>query len=295
MGLGISYSIISGTLYASLNQNNTSLLTKKGAGLVTVRAAQNGNANYNAAAPVERTFCIGIRTLTPIIGESSPCLATYTYRTQKIPGANFVWTLSGGGILTTNNNDTAWVQWQTPGTHILTVKANSPCDTVYTNIQSLTISTSNNVPGAVSTMLPANFAVDQQLPLTLSWIPGNNTVNYDLYLWDSTATEPVTPYVSNINDIQHIIPKNPGLPYNRAYKWKIVAKNPCGQTTGPIQQFRLIPLPDLVVSEVQAPATANSGQTVTISWKVTNIGPGKTLPGVTWSDGVYFRKKKKLP
>jgi len=287
MALGISYSIISGTAFASLNQNNTSLLTKKGAGLVTVRAAQNGNANYNAALPVERTFCIGIRTLTPIIGEASPCLATYTYRTQKIPGANFVWTLSGGGILTTNN-DTAWVQWQTPGTHSLTVKANSPCDTVYTNIQSLTISTSNNVPGSVSTMLPANYSVDQQLPLTLSWIPGNNTVNYDLYLWDSTATEPVTPYVSNINDIQHIIPKNPGLPYNRTYKWKIVAKNPCGQTAGPIQQFRLIPLPDLVVSDVQAPATANSGQTVTISWKVTNIGPGKTLPGVSWSDGVYF-------
>ncbi|MFZ1305089.1 MAG: CARDB domain-containing protein [Ferruginibacter sp.] len=284
MGIAVSYSIISGSTYASVSSNQ---ITKKGAGVVTVRASQSGNANYNPATPVDRTFCIGVRTLTPIIGEASPCLATYTYRTQKIPGAIFVWTLSGGGILTTNN-DTAWVQWQTPGTHTITVKANSPCDPVYTNTQSLTISTSNNVPGAVSTMLPANNSVDQQLPLTLSWIPGNNTVNYDLYLWDSTATEPVIPYVSNINDIQYIIPKNPGLPYNRTYKWKIVAKNPCGLTAGPIQQFRLIPLPDLVVSDVQAPATANSGQTITISWKVTNIGPGKTLPGVTWSDGVYF-------
>ena len=98
-------------------------------------------------------------------------------------------------------------------------------------------------------MLPANNAIDQQLPLTLSWIPGNNTVNYDLYLWDSAVAEPVTPYAANISDIQYIIPLNSGLPYNKTYKWKVVAKNPCWQTVGPIQQFRLIPLPDLMVSE----------------------------------------------
>ena len=284
MGQSISYSIIAGSTYASVSSNK---ITKKGAGTVTVRASQTGNANYNAATPVERTFCIGVRTLTPITGDANPCLNTYRYNTQKIPGAIFVWTLSGGGILTTNN-DTAWVQWQTPGSYTLTVKANSPCDTVYTNLQSYTISTSSNLPGVVSNMLPANNAIDQQLPLTLSWIPGINTVNYDLYLWDSAAAVPVTPYAANINDIQYIIPKNPGLPYNRPYKWKVVAKNPCTQTTGPVQQFRLIPLPDLMVSDVQAPATATSGQTITISWKVTNIGPGRTKTSDTWYDGVYF-------
>ena len=284
MGQGISYSIIAGSTYASVSSDK---ITKKGAGTVIVRASQTGNANYNAATPVDRTFCIGVRTLTPITGDANPCLNTYRYNTQKIPGANFVWTLSGGGILT-SNNDTAWVQWQTPGNHTLTVKANSPCDTIYTSIQSFNITTSNNLPGVVSNMLPANNAIDQQLPLTLSWIPSNNTVNYDLYLWDSAAAVPVTPYAANINDIQYIIPKNSGLPYNRPYKWKIVAKNPCAQTTGPIQQFRLIPLPDLVVSDVQAPATATSGQTVTISWKVTNIGPGRTKTSDTWYDGVFF-------
>lgn len=284
MGQAISYSIIAGSTYASVSSNK---ITKKGAGTVTVRASQNGNSNYNAATPVDRTFCIGVRTLTPITGDAAPCIATYRYNTQKIPGAIFVWTLSGGGILTTNN-DTAWVQWQTPGTYTLTVKANSPCDTVYTNTQSFTITTSNNQPGTVSNMLPANNAIDQQLPLTLSWVPGNNTVNYDLYLWDSTATEPSTPYAANLSDLQYTIPLNSGLPYNKAYKWKIVAKNPCWQTMGPVQQFRLIPLPDLMVSDVQAPASATSGQTITVSWKVTNIGPGKTLPGSTWQDGVYF-------
>ncbi|MBL0305186.1 MAG: hypothetical protein IPQ25_03860 [Chitinophagaceae bacterium] len=225
-GLTLSYSFITGNNLGTLIDHSGSSawsFSKKGAGIVTVRASQNGYTNYNAATPVDRTFCIGVRTLTPITGEASPCIATYRYNTQKIPGANFVWTLSGGGILTTNN-DTAWVQWQTPGTYTLTVKANSPCDTVYTNTQSLTIATSSNLPGAVSNMLPDNNAIDQQLPLTLSWIPGNNTVNYDLYLWDSTAAEPVTPYAANINDIQYTIPLNAGLPYNKAYKWKVVAK-----------------------------------------------------------------------
>lgn len=288
-GLEVTYSFIAGSTLGTLNNLSGIAwsFTKKGAGTVTLRASQSGNSNYNAATSVDRTFCIGVRTLTPIVGDSEPCLATYTYRTQKIPGAQYVWTLSGGGILTTNN-DTAWVQWQTPGSYSLKVKANSPCDPIYTNEQELLITTSNNIPGTVSGMLPANNAVDQQLPLKLSWLETNNTVSYDLFVWDSAATEPAIPYVANLTTISYTIPKNAPFPYNKTYKWKVVAKNPCAQTAGPIQQFRLIPLPDLVVSDVQAPATATSGQTVTVSWKVTNIGPGKTLQNQYWRDGVYF-------
>ena len=284
MGLTISYSIVAGSALAVTYGNQ---LIKFGAGLVTVRASQAGDNNYNPATPVDRTFCIGVRTLTPITGDINPCINTYRYNTQKIPGANFVWTLSGGGILTTNNNDTAWVQWQTPGSHTLSVKANSPCDAVYTSTQVLQITTSNNLPVAVTNMLPVNNAVDQQLPLALSWIPGGNTVNYDLYVWDSAVAQPGTPYVSNLNTFLYVLPNN-SFAYNKTYKWRVVSKNPCSQTAGPVQQFRLIPLPDLVVSDVQAPATATSGQTVTISWKVTNTGPGRTPPGAHWYDGVYF-------
>ncbi|MBL7749357.1 MAG: hypothetical protein JNM19_18095, partial [Chitinophagaceae bacterium] len=280
----ISYSIVAGTAYASVSGNQ---LTKKGTGLVTVRASQNGNSNYNAAVPVERTFCIGVRTLTPVTGDAVPCLNTYRYNTQKIPGALYEWTLSGGGILTVNN-DTAWVQWQTPGAYTLSVKANGTCDTVYTSQEVLNITTSNNVPGMVSGMSPANGIIDQQLPLRLSWIPGANTVNYDVYVWDSASTEPLTPFAANVADISYTIPKNAPLPYNRTYKWRVVAKNPCAQTIGPVQTFRLIPLPDLVISDIQAPPTATSGQTITISWKVTNIGPGSTLLDQSWDDGIFF-------
>ncbi|HMW65624.1 MAG TPA: CARDB domain-containing protein [Chitinophagaceae bacterium] len=288
-GLSITYTIINGAQAAQVHylSGGVSEIIIKGVGTVTVRASQNGNVNYNAASPVERTFCIGIRTLSAITGDANPCLATYQYRTQKVPGANYVWTLSSGGILT-SNKDTAWVQWQTPGTHTISVKANSPCDTVYTNLQTFYITTSNNQPGIVSGMLPADHAIDQQLPLLLSWTPSANTVSYDLFVWDSAAPQPALPFVSNITAFSYSLPLNAPLPYNTTYKWRVVSKNPCSQTAGPIQHFRLIPLPDLMVSDVTAPASVVSGQTVTISWKITNVGPGSTLPGATWYDGVYF-------
>lgn len=283
VGLPVSFSVVSGP--ATISNGNLTIL---GAGTITVRAAQSGDSNYHAAAPVDRSFCVGVRTITAITGITTPCFATYRYNTQKIAGAVYTWTLSGGGILTTNN-DTAWVQWQTAGTHTLTVKANSNCDPVFTNVQQLNITTSNNTTiGAVSGMLPVNGITDQQLPLRLSWIPGVNNVNYDLYVWDSAAAEPVVPYVSDINAIAYTIPRNAPFPYNKTYKWKVVAKNPCAQIAGPIQQFRLVPLPDLIMSELLVPPTATAGQTITISWKVTNIGPGKTLPDQSWEDGIYF-------
>lgn len=283
-GLAVIYTVIAGSNLAFEGGDNKIYLT--GVGTVTVRASQPGNANYLGAPTVDRTFCIGIRNLTSIFGDANPCLNTYRYTTQKVPGANYVWTLSSGGILTTNY-DTAWVQWQTPGSHVLKVKANSACDPVFTPEILLEISTSNNSPAPVTGMLPADSAVDQQFPLRLSWIPGSNTTLYDIYVWKSTDPQPATPYASNIDDISFTLPLN-SFPYNETYKWRVISKNPCSQTSGPIQVFSIIPLPDLLVSDVQAPASATSGQTITVSWKVTNTGPGSTLPTDYWYDAVFF-------
>ena len=278
---GISYSIVSGNALIS-----GGYLLYRGAGLVTVRAFHSGNDNYNAAAPVDQTFCVGVRDLEPIAGDANPCLATYAYTTNKIPGANYEWTLSGGGILQTNN-DTAFVTWQTPGSYILSVRANTGCDTIFTTTREVEITTSDNAPAVVTGMVPANNAKEQQLPLKLSWIPGSNTVSYDLYVWDSASVQPATPFAADINTISFTLPMN-SFAYNTTYKWKVISKNPCSQTEGPVQHFRLIPLPDLLVSDVQIPASANSGQTISISWKVSNVGPGRTLTHQKWTDAVFF-------
>ncbi len=282
-GQFINYTVLSGNGSVS---GNASRLYLTGAGIITVQARQNGNANYNAAAPQERTFCVGVRDITPIIGDANPCLAIYKYATQKIPGATYQWTLSGGGNLT-SNNDTAIIQWQTPGSYILKVKVNTVCDPIFSDEQTFNITTSNNAPQLVTNMLPANNSIDQQLPLPLSWIPGANTVNYDLYVWNASAAQPALPYAANINGVTFTLPQN-SFAFNSTYKWRVVSKNPCGQTPGPIQEFSLIPLPDLLVSNVLTPPTANSGQTITISWKVSNIGPGNTTTSQTWKDAVFL-------
>ncbi len=280
-GLPVSYNIIAGN--ATISGNN---LLMTGAGNVTVQAVQIGNANYSAATSVQQTFCIGVRTLTAIAGSASPCLNNYVYTTNKITGANYVWTLSSGGTITTNR-DTAFINWTTQGTHTITVKANSACDAVFSNTVSLTITTANNAPTVVTNMLPINNAVNQQLPLSLSWQPGLYSVNYDLYVWDSAVAQPALPYAANINVVNFTLPQN-SFVYNKAYKWRIVSKNPCLFTAGPIQQFRLVPLPDLAVTQVLAPLTAFSGQSISISWTVKNNGPGRTPTNQSWSDAVYL-------
>ncbi|MBN8789018.1 MAG: hypothetical protein J0I84_18185 [Terrimonas sp.] len=284
VGLPVSFTVVAGNDYASVAGSE---LKKKGASTVTIRATQGGNSNYNAATPAERTFCIGVRTLTAISGEAAPCQAKYVYTTDKIPGANYVWTLSGGGTLTTNE-DTAWVQWTSAsGTYSLSVKANSGCDAVYSNEVSKNITITTDQPAAVNNMLPADGIQNAGLPLTLSWVPAARAVSYDLYIWDSASVQPVTPFAADIKGISFVVPQN-AFAYNAAYAWRVVAKNPCASTPGTIQHFRLIPLPDLQVSNVQSPSSSNSGQNISISWKINNIGPGATITSQQWKDAVFL-------
>jgi hypothetical protein len=280
-GLPISYSIISGN--AVLNNN---ILTMTGVGNVTVQAAQGGGGGFNAATPMQQSFCIGIRTLASITGEAQPCLGAYKYTTTKIIGANYVWALSGGGVLTTNN-DTAFVTWNSFGNYTLTVKANSSCDAAFSSTTSLNITSNNFPPTAVSNMFPANNTSNQQLPLLLSWQPGLYSSNFDLYIWDSTQAQPILPFASNINQLNYTVPAN-SLLSNTTFKWRVVSKNPCNTIAGPIQHFKTIPLPDLKVLNVQAPTTAFSGQNITINWSVKNLGPGKTKTNESWTDAVFI-------
>ncbi|HUF10407.1 MAG TPA: CARDB domain-containing protein, partial [Rhodothermales bacterium] len=52
-------------------------------------------------------------------------------------------------------------------------------------------------------------------------------------------------------------------------------------------RITLTPPPDLVVTDVQAPGGAVSGQPVELTWTVTNMGPGATRADV-WSDRVFY-------
>lgn len=116
---------------------------------------------------------------------------------------------------------------------------------------------------------------------------GNNALSYDVYIWDSALAQPAKPFVADLTAVNYAI-ANGALVYNKTYKWKVISKNACLQTHGPVQQFRLKPLPDLVVSSILAPASAFSGQTISISWRVSNIGPGNTTTNQSWTDAVFL-------
>ncbi|WP_438483296.1 MBG domain-containing protein [Oleiharenicola lentus] len=68
-GLSVAFSVVSGPATVSGNQ-----LSLTGAGTVTVRAEQSGNATYNPAPPVERSFVVSAPAATVSLGNLS---ATY--------------------------------------------------------------------------------------------------------------------------------------------------------------------------------------------------------------------------
>ncbi|MCY7420416.1 MAG: hypothetical protein LH478_01600 [Chitinophagaceae bacterium] len=285
-GIAVNYSILSGP---ATQAGNT--ITFTGLGTVTVRASQAGDNNYLPAATVDRNFCIRIDSLNDIAGYNNLCPAPATYSVNNIPGASYNWRIAGGATLPSTTNTTN-VTWTTPGTYTLIVTATGSCGLASRN-DSLVVNVINSVlPDSVHGMLPADGAINQQLPLTLSWLPANPNLyyTYDVYIWQANQSQPATPFVAGLTGINFTIPISSGLFSNTAYKWMVAAHNgSCLQiNTGPVQQFTLIPLPDLQVLNVQAPSTAFSGQNVTFNWTIKNNGPGITTTSQSWTDAVFL-------
>lgn len=264
-----------------------SQLTATAPGLVTLKAVQTGDTNYLPAADVTRTICVRAGKLGSLNGPIYVCPGqTATYKTAKYPDLVYRWRLTDG----TNYGsvvDSAQITWNTPGTYTLLVSATGPCGMESAN-DTLVVNVITPVtPGVVSNMLPANGSAGLSLPLTLSWIPGNNALTYDLYIWDSASVQPGIPFATNITGVSYAVIAGQ-LSYNTTYNWRVVSRNACLSADGPVQKFRLRPLPDLIVSNIQIPSSAISGQTVNFSWRVTNNGPGNTLTNQSWYDAVFL-------
>lgn len=281
-GLPITYNVVSGPATVSGN-----VLFLTGVGSVAVRASQAGNNNYSPAAPVDQTFCIRVASLNTIAGPQFICPnQSVTYSITNISGVIYNWRLSNGTILPSTTSSVSF-SIGASGSYTLQVSASGPCGAP-TADASLTVNVVTPVtPGAVSNMLPGNGAAGLALPLTLSWLPGSNALTYDLYVWDAETTQPSAPFAANLTSVSYTLAAN-ALTYNKTYKWRVVSKNACLQTAGTIQEFTLKPLPDLTVSQIQIPASAFSGQTVSFSWRVTNNGPGNTTTNQSWSDAVFL-------
>ncbi len=149
---------------------------------------------------------------------------------------------------------------------------------------SVTITNSPSV-GMISDMLPPDSTFSVSEPVVFSWNPAANATFYDLYLWRTNQQKPSIPTVSGITATTYTY-----LDYlnkNYLYKWQIVARNQCSQSLSPIHVFSFNVFSDLMVTSVDAPVTATSGQPVNISWNVKNFGTGGTGI-IPWKDDVYL-------
>ena len=145
-------------------------------------------------------------------------------------------------------------------------------------------------PGAVENMFPLDNELEVEQPVQFSWAPPTNSSHFDLYLWEADSAQATVPVKSDFPEFNFLYIGGAGnlfqdgpLEFGRTYEWQVVAKNSCSETLSPIQSFTLRELPDLVVTDVVAPDTVFSGQTVTIEWTVQNQGLGSTRD-VTWLD-----------
>ncbi|MFV0590264.1 MAG: CARDB domain-containing protein [Draconibacterium sp.] len=139
-------------------------------------------------------------------------------------------------------------------------------------------------PDPVSQMLPADASVNLTQPISLSWQPGENTVAFDLYVWEDGQSKTQTPFASDIQAIGYSLHSlSPG----QSYLWQVVAKNSCFSIEGPVQQFTAAGIPDLILDSLDAPVSVLAGNSITLTWEVKNVGNGSTN-NKTWEDYVYL-------
>ncbi len=138
-------------------------------------------------------------------------------------------------------------------------------------------------PDQVSGLSPANGAVDLSLPLDVSWLPADKATQYDIFVWPADQPKPATPKVVNLNAIRYRFDSG-DLNYGITYKWQVISKfHSCESTPGPVLTFMLRHLPDVVITNVQIPNTAFTGQNIDITWEVKNKGLGNTVHQ-QWTD-----------
>lgn len=286
-GLPVSYVVTAGSAYIA----DDSLIVE-GGGAITIKAYQFGNEFYNYAEK-EVTICVAPRQPDIIRGDTLVCVNSESdYFILDYTGDNLVWSLSGGGTIT-GHGSSATVHWNAAGTY--TISAWYTGCTTPGPARTFTVRVTNQVPsGNFTNLLPANGHNGVDLPITFSWSPITDAKEYELYLWPDTAARPEEPIVRHITAINFTLYYGLDiLEYGKKYKWQVVARNVCGTLTGPVQTFTFRKLPDLIVNNVQAPATGFSGQPFSIRWEVKNIGQGGTLDD-QWLDRIYLSTDRVL-
>ncbi len=136
----------------------------------------------------------------------------------------------------------------------------------------------------VTGLVPENGKENLNATCDLFWQPSSNTTSYNLFLWEDGASVPTVPYQATITGTTF---KLNNLKYGQLYRWKIGSVNDCSSAESAVQTFKVRQLPDLTVTDLQAPGNIQSGSNFTVTYKIKNIGLGNTA-GNQWKDVIYI-------
>jgi hypothetical protein len=150
---------------------------------------------------------------------------------------------------------------------------------------SITINSFPGIVGAVNALAPADSTYGIEEPITFSWSAAENAEAYDLFIWRTNQPKPLDPTVAGIAGTSYLYTDY--LNKNYLYYWQVTARNACTQSETQVRMFSFFVFTDLLVEEVIAPDTATGGQSINITFKVTNTGSVNTgiLP---WKDNIYI-------
>ncbi|MEM8601011.1 MAG: CARDB domain-containing protein, partial [Bacteroidota bacterium] len=141
-------------------------------------------------------------------------------------------------------------------------------------------------PGLVASPNPASGAFGVPERPRLEWEAAPFALEYDVYVWPqgtprpgsrtATTDEPGVTLISN-------------LTLGETFSWQVVARNPNGETEGPVWSFMTGDAADLTVTAIEAPATAVGRSEIEVAWTVTNTGNAGTR-SPQWEDAVYLSR-----
>lgn len=139
--------------------------------------------------------------------------------------------------------------------------------------------------GSFTLVTPSNNALDVPFSgITASWNPAAHAQSYDIFCWKTGTARPDQPLVSGIAAINSSFGN---LEPFTQYNLQIRGKNDCYFVFSDTRTFRTKGLPDLRITSLNIPQTATEGQTISVSYTVSNLGNGST-EGVSWQDYFYL-------
>jgi hypothetical protein len=171
------------------------------------------------------------------------------------------------------------------GSYDLQVFTSLPNDENTSNDTLLQQIINSPVVGQFTNLLPADSSFGVIEPVSFSWNNVPNATHYDLYIWRTNQQKPNAPTIAGIVGTGYTYYDY--LNKNYLYNWQVVAKNQCSETESNIQLFSFNVFSDLTISEIVIPDSVFPGESVQLTYTVSNIGIGGTGL-IPWQDDVFI-------